>query len=78
MCFGNFTDIDGVLSLKLKRVEKGGEEHYKVDLMQIEFNIGGAKVQLDNLFENSDVELSKSMNHFINENWRMVTGKMNS
>lgn len=76
LCFGNFTDIDGVLSMKLQRVKQGEDEHYKVDFMQIEFNIGGAKVQLDNLFENGDVELSKSMNHFINENWRMVTAEL--
>lgn len=74
-CTGNFTDIDGVLSLKLKRVKRNGMEHFRTDFMQIEFNIGAAKVQLDNLF-NGDVELSKSMNHFINENWRMVTAEL--
>jgi len=56
--------------------KKNGEKHYKVELMQIEFNIGAAKVQLDNLFENGDEELSKSMNQFINENWRMVTAEL--
>lgn len=75
-CFGNFSDIDGVLSLKLKRYEKNNHEFFKVDFMQIEFNIGAAKVQLDNLFENGDEELSKSMNIFINENWRMVTAEL--
>lgn len=76
MCAGNFTDIDGILSMKLKRVNRGDKEHYQVEFMQIEFNIGGAKVQLDNLFENGDAELSRSMNHFINENWRMVTAEL--
>lgn len=75
-CFGNFSDIDGVLSMKLQRYEKNNKDHYKVDFMQIEFNIGAAKVQLDNLFENGDEELSKSMNHFINENWRLVTAEL--
>ena len=76
LCSGNFSDIDGVISMKMKRVEKDGEEHYKVDFMQVEFNIGSAKVQLNNLFDNGDEELSKSMNHFINENWRMVTAEL--
>lgn len=76
LCSGNFSDIDGVLSMKMKRILKNGNEHYKVDFMQIEFNIGAAKVQLDNLFENRDEELSKSMNHFINENWRIVTAEL--
>lgn len=74
-CAGNFTDIDGVLSLKLSRVKKGEKQHYKVDFLQIDFNIGGAKVQLDNLF-NGDEELTKSMNQFINENWRLVTAEL--
>lgn len=74
--FGNFSDVDGVLSLKLNRYERNNEEFFKVDFLQIEFNIGAAKVQLDNLFENGDEELSKSMNHFINENWRMVTAEL--
>lgn len=76
LCSGNFSDIDGVMSMKMKRITKNGNEHYKVDFMLIEFNIGAAKVQLDNLFENGDEELSKSMNHFINENWRMVTAEI--
>lgn len=74
-CIGNFSDIDGVLSMKMARVNINGREHYKVDFMQIEFNIGGAQVQLDNLF-NGDEELSKTMNQFINENWRMVTAEL--
>lgn len=72
--FGNFSDIDASLSLKLKRVERNGSDHYKVDFIFINFNIGAAKVQLDNLF--NDPELSKSTNVFINENWRMVTAEL--
>lgn len=74
-CFGNFSDIDGVLSTKFNRVKKDSKDHFKVDLMQIEFNIGNAKVHLDNLF-NGDEELTKSMNFFINENWRLVTAEL--
>lgn len=74
-CAGNFSDIDGVVSLKLNRVKKNNIEHYKVDFLEIEFNIGMAKVQLDNLFK-GDEELTKSMNHFINENWRLVAAEL--
>lgn len=76
MAYGNFSDIDGVLAMKLKRVKKNGNEHYKVDFMQTEFNIGGAKIQLDNLFNGRDKELAATMNQFINENWRMVAAEM--
>lgn len=93
-CYGNFSDIDGIVSLKLKRINKNGEKFFKVDFMTIEvrtenlsvklfslinfmfqFNIGGARVQLDNLF-NGDPELSRAMNQFINENWRMVAAEI--
>lgn len=35
-CFGNFSDIDGIVSLKLKRIDKNGKEFFKVDFMMIE------------------------------------------
>lgn len=40
-----------------------------------QFNIGAARVQLDNLFH-GDPELSRAMNLFINENWRMVAAEV--
>jgi len=76
MAYGNFSDIDGILAMKLKRVKNNGSEHYKVDFMQTEFNIGGAKIRLDNLFNGRDKELAATMNQFINENWRMVAAEM--
>jgi hypothetical protein len=69
-------DIDGVLSLKLNRIEKSGQLFYKVNFLQTEFNIGGAKVQLDNLFHGREKELAASINHVINENWRIVAAEM--
>lgn len=62
--------------MKLNRVDINGNEHFKVEFLQTEFNIGGAKVRLDNLFNGRDEELSKSMNEFINENWRMVAAEV--
>lgn len=71
----NAADIDGVLSMKLNRIDLNGQEHFEIDIMDIEFNIGALKVNLDNLF-NGEEELSRSMNIFINENWRVVTAEV--
>lgn len=73
---GNFTDIDGIISMKLNRVNKRGAEHFKVDFLEIEFNIGGANVQLENLFNGREKELSMTINQFINENWRSVAAEV--
>lgn len=62
--------------MKLNRFKRKGNEHYKVNFLQIEFNIGGASVRLDNLFNGREKELSDSINTFINENWRMVAAEM--
>lgn len=69
-------DIDGVLSMKLNRFKRNGNEHYKVDFLNTEFNIGGAKVRLDNLFNGREKELALTMNQFINENWRIVAAEV--
>lgn len=41
----------------------------------MEFNIGGASVQLDNLF-NGEPELGAMMNKFLNNNWREITAEI--
>lgn len=74
-CYGNFSDIDGELRMKLSRFDKKGKQHFKVEFIQIDFTIGGATVDLDNLF-NGDPTLSQTMNQFINENWRLVTAEI--
>lgn len=45
-CFGNFSDIDGVVSLKLNRTNKNGKEFFKVDFMMIEVR----ELQIPNSF----------------------------
>lgn len=75
-CWGNFTDIDGSVSVQLERVMKNGQEHFKTKYMKIEFNIGGAHAHLYNLFNDANPDLSRTVNHFINENWRMVTAEI--
>lgn len=32
-CWGNFSDIDSILSMKLNRIKINGQEHYKVDFL---------------------------------------------
>lgn len=83
-CFGNFSDIDGLLKTKLKRVKNKGtsKDHYQVEAIFIDFNIGYAsQIKLDNLFKDTldqerALELSAAMNTFINENWRIVAAAM--
>lgn len=83
-CFGNFSDIDGLLRTKLKRIrnENSSKEHYQVETIYIEFNIGQAsQISLDNLFRDDmeparALELSAAMNSFINENWRIVAAAL--
>lgn len=62
--------------MKLNRVDINGEDHFKVDFLQTEFNIGGASVHLDNLFNGREPELAKSLNVFVNENWRIVAAEV--
>lgn len=43
--------------------------------INVEFNIGGASVHLDNLF-NGEPELGAMMNKFLNVNWREITAEI--
>lgn len=56
-------------------ITKDGVEHLDVDKIQVEFNIGGASVHLNNLF-NGDSELGQAMNAFLNDNWREITAEI--
>lgn len=50
-------------------------KQWRVDDVNVEFNIGGASVKLDNLF-NGDPELGAMMNKFLNDNWREITSEI--
>lgn len=65
-----------MLSTKLDRLQIYENEHYKVNFLQIKFNIGGAQVSLSNLFNGKDQDLAVTMNQFINENWRIVAAEV--
>lgn len=68
-------DIDATVSMTADVVQNAGKDHYKINDIGVEFNIGGASVQLTNLF-NGDEELGAAMNKFLNENWREVTAEI--
>lgn len=46
-CYGNFSDIDGVVSLKLKRINKNGEEFFKVDFMTVEVRTESEELRVE-------------------------------
>lgn len=51
------------------------DDQNKVGNIHVEFNIGGASVQLDNLFDGNP-ELGGMMNKFLNHNWREITAEI--
>lgn len=53
----------------------GGPAHLRVADLFVDFNIGNADIQLDDLF-NGDTELGAAMNQFLNENWQTVATEM--
>lgn len=68
-------DVDATVSMRNSIVSHNDTDHLKVDEVTVEFNIGGASVKLDNLF-NGDLELGTVMNKFLNENWREITAEL--
>lgn len=75
VCLVCAADIDAIVSMKADIVQINGKDHYKIDDIYVEFNIGGASVLLTNLF-NGDEELGAAMNRFLNENWKEVAAEM--
>lgn len=56
-------------------VTNGRPAHLRVTDLFVDFNIGNADIQLDDLF-NGDSELGAAMNQFLNENWQSVAAEM--
>lgn len=50
--------MDAIAGMRGERFFKDNEEHLRVKDLFVEFNIGGATVQLDDLF-NGDMELGE-------------------
>lgn len=67
--------MDACVSIQANEVMVNGNKHLRVGDLFVDFNVGNADVQLDDLF-NGDSELGEAMNHFLNENWRSVAAEM--
>lgn len=68
-------DVDACVSIQANVIHTGRNRHLRVSDLFVDFNVGNADVQLDDLF-NGDTELGEAMNHFLNENWRSVAAEM--
>lgn len=51
-------NIESTMTMKAKRIEKDGETYYNIQDCYIDFNIGNAQLQFDNLF-NGNKELGE-------------------
>ncbi|XP_019867008.1 protein takeout [Aethina tumida] len=72
---GNYTDIDATVLMQGERVKKGEETYFNIKDFTVDFNIGKAEIQLNNLF-NGDQELGEAMNLFLNDNWNHVANEI--
>ncbi|XP_043251473.1 protein takeout-like [Colletes gigas] len=74
---GNFTDIEIVSTLQLERYQnqETGKIHQRVSDIYLDFEIGHATLELDNLFDGDDM-LSAAMNLFLNDNWRTIVAEI--
>lgn len=71
-------DVDATITIKKSDPsanENETEKNERPGDIHVEFNIGGASVRLDNLF-NGDAELGAMMNNFLNYNWREITAEV--
>lgn len=74
---GNFTDIDVVATIQGERYQSQStnETHYRVIDFYVDFDVGHANINLENLF-NGDNTLSDAMNLFLNSNWKMIAAEI--
>lgn len=71
----DLADINMSVSMQAGVHVQNSNEHLKVNNLFVEFDIGGASIRMENLF-NGDQELGATMNTFINENWRSIVSEM--
>ncbi|KAI4499870.1 hypothetical protein M0802_005126 [Mischocyttarus mexicanus] len=69
----NITDIDYTLKIDFEPYHepKTNQEYFRVNDLQVDFNIRNAKIHLNNLF-NGDKLLEETINIFLNNNWRLI------
>lgn len=68
-------DVDASVSIEAAVDRTSTAAHLRVADLFVDFNIGNADIQLDDLF-NGDTELGAAMNQFLNENWQSVAAEM--
>lgn len=71
----DLADINMSVSMQAGVHVLNNHEHLNVNNLFVEFDIGGARIRMENLF-NGDRELCETMNTFINENWRSIVSEM--
>ncbi|CAG9861419.1 unnamed protein product [Phyllotreta striolata] len=70
-----YSNIEATITLRAERVKKGEEIYYNVTDFYVNFDIGDAKIHLDDLF-NGDKDLGEAMNVFLNDNWRQIASEI--
>ncbi|XP_066247839.1 protein takeout-like [Euwallacea similis] len=75
LSFGNYTDIDAVVTMKANRIEKDGEQFFNIAECVIDFDIRDARLRFENLF-NGNEELGDAINLFLNDNWKTVADEI--
>lgn len=65
----NLTDIEEVVKINTKFVEKKGGIHLEVASQDVDVSVKNGKFYFENLF-NGNKELGEQTNTFINENWQ--------
>lgn len=58
-----------------QKFTKNSKTYFNVKDFFVDFKIGHATIQLDDLF-NGDKELGEAMNLFLNDNWKTVASEL--
>lgn len=74
---GNYSDIDVLVTVQGERYQdsRTNKIHFRVSEFYVDFDVGHASIQLDNLF-NGEETLADAMNLFLNDNWKTVAAEM--
>ncbi|KAF7282490.1 protein takeout-like [Rhynchophorus ferrugineus] len=75
LSLGNYTNIDAILTMKARNIQKDEEIYFHIQDCTVDFNIGHAQLYFQNLF-NGNKELGDAMNSFLNNNWKTVSSEI--
>lgn len=76
--YGNYTDIIAVVTTQGENYVKKSDQktYFRVTDFFVDFDVGHASIQLDNLFNGADEALADAMNLFLNDNWKTVAAEI--